>query len=114
MPSLKTGWVGLTWSMVTLPTETIMNYRIIEIDFDFDDALTDYDKEEIVDEVMSTTWTAVDGDDLVEEITCATGWCINSIDYCHVLSCYSDSIEQNPLANISELEKTAPDYGIGK
>ena len=63
-----------------------MNFRIVEIDFDFDDAMTNDDQQEIVDEVMSTTWSAVDGDDLVEEITSATGWCINSIDYCYVLS----------------------------
>ena len=63
-----------------------MNFRIVEIDFDFDDAMTNDDQQEIVDEVMATTWSAVDGDDLVEEITSATGWCINSIDYCYVLS----------------------------
>ena len=51
-----------------------MNYRIVEIDFDFDDAVTDDDQQEIVDEVMATTWTAADGDDLVEEITSATGY----------------------------------------
>ena len=62
-----------------------MNFRIVEIDFDFDDAMTNDDQQEIVDEVMATTWSAVDGDDLVEEITSATGWCINSIDYCYVL-----------------------------
>jgi hypothetical protein len=63
-----------------------MNFRIVEIDFDFDDEMTNDDKSEIVDEVMATTWSAIDGDDLVEEITSATGWCINSIDYCYVLS----------------------------
>ena len=68
-----------------------MNFRIVEIDFDFDDAMSDeeitiQDQKEIVDEVMATTWSAIDGDDLVEEITSATGWCINSIDYCYVLS----------------------------
>ena len=60
-----------------------MNFRIVEIDFDFDDAIDD--QNEIVDEVMATTWEASDPDDLVEEITSATGWCINSIDYCYVL-----------------------------
>ena len=63
-----------------------MNFRIVEIDFDFDDEMTNDDKSEIVDEVMATTWEASDPDDLVEEITSATGWCINSIDYCYVLS----------------------------
>ena len=72
-----------------------MQYRITDIEFDFtddigdgdtmDDFLTDDYKQEIVDETMSTTWEACDADDLVEEITSATGWCIKSIDYCHVL-----------------------------
>ncbi len=68
-----------------------MQYRITKIEFDFDsdildtEQMTDEDCQEIIDETMSTTWEAVDGDDLVEEITAATGWCINSIDYCYVL-----------------------------
>ena len=73
-----------------------MKYRITEIEFDFtddigdgdtmDDFLTDGYKQDVVDETMSTTWDADDGDDLVEEITTATGWCVKSIDYCYVLS----------------------------
>ena len=69
-----------------------MQYRITKIDFDFDsdildtEEMTDEDCQEIIDETMSTTWEASDEDDLIEEITCATGWCINSIDYNHVLS----------------------------
>ena len=69
-----------------------MKYRITKIEFDFDsdildtEQMTDEDCQEIIDETMSTTWEADDGDDLVEEITSATGWCINSIDYCYVLS----------------------------
>ena len=72
-----------------------MQYRITDIEFDFtddigdgdtmDDFLTDDYKQEIVDETMSTTWEASDADDLVEEITSATGFCVNSIDYCYVL-----------------------------
>ena len=68
-----------------------MQYRITKIEFDFDsdildtEQMTDEDCQEIIDETMSTTWEASDEDDLIEEITCATGWCINSIDYCHVL-----------------------------
>jgi len=50
-----------------------------------DEEITTQDQKEIVDEVMATTWEAVDADDLVEEITAATGWCVNSIDYCYVL-----------------------------
>ena len=73
-----------------------MQYRITEIEFDFtddigdgdtmDDFLTDGYKQDVVDETMSTTWEADDADDLVEEITTATGWCVKSVDYCHVLS----------------------------
>ena len=68
-----------------------MQYRITKIDFDFDsdildtEEMTDEDCQEIIDETMSTTWEASDEDDLIEEITSATGWCINSIDYCHAL-----------------------------
>ena len=67
-----------------------MQFRVTDIDLDFDDAMSDeeittQDQKEIVDEVMATTWEAVDADDLVEEITASTGWCVNSIDYCYVL-----------------------------
>ena len=73
-----------------------MKYRITEIEFDFtddigdgdtmDDFLTDEYKQEIIDDVLSTTWDADDSEDLIEEITCASGWCVKSIDYRHVLS----------------------------
>ena len=66
-----------------------MKYRITEIEFDFDDEYGPYPEEEkegVINQTMSTTWEADDGDDLVEEITCATGWCVKSIDYCYVLS----------------------------
>ena len=65
-----------------------MQFRVTDIEFDFDDAIgvvSIEGQKEIVDEVMATTWEAVDADDLVEEITAATGWCVNSIDYCYVL-----------------------------
>ena len=66
-----------------------MKYRITEIDLDFDDSigeLPDLEKQDVIDEVLATTWEADDADDLVEEITSITGWCIKTIDYCHVLS----------------------------
>ena len=66
-----------------------MQYRITEIDIDFTDSLDDITQEEqseVIDEVLATTWEACDADDLIEEITSATGWCINSIDYCYVLN----------------------------
>ena len=68
-----------------------MQYRITNIEFDFDsdildtEQMTDEDCQEIIDETMSTTWEACDEDDLIEEITDATGWCVKSIDYCYVL-----------------------------
>ena len=55
-----------------------MQYRITEIELESAD-------QEIVDEIMATTWEAVDADDLVEEITAATGLTVNSVDYCYVL-----------------------------
>ena len=72
-----------------------MKYRITEIEFDFtddigdgdtmDDFLTDDYKRDVVDETMSTTWEADDEEDLIDEISTASGWCVKSIDYCHVL-----------------------------
>ena len=65
-----------------------MHYRITEIDIDFEDdnyELSSSEQKEIIDDVMSTTWEASDSEDLVEEITSATGFCVNSIDYCYVL-----------------------------
>lgn len=69
-----------------------MLFKVTEIQFDFtgdDSEVDDIDTEtqdEIYDDVMGTVWEADDEDDLMEEITCATGWCIKSIDYVHVLS----------------------------
>ena len=66
-----------------------MKFRVTEIDFDFDDSIGEFpvtEKQEIIDEVLSTTWDADDSEDLVEEITTSTGWCVNSIDYIHILS----------------------------
>ena len=65
-----------------------MHYRITQINIDFEDdnfELSPTEQSEIIDDVMSATWEACDGDDLVEEITSATGFCVNSIDYCYVL-----------------------------
>ena len=66
-----------------------MKYRITDIDLAFDDGIGVFpieNQKEIVDEIMSTTWEADDEDDLIEEITSASGWCISSIDYEHILS----------------------------
>ena len=70
---------------------TEMNYQVTDIAFDFsddayDEPITDEYKEELREGVFGTVWEADDEDDLVEEITAATGWCIKSIDYLHVLN----------------------------
>ena len=65
-----------------------MQFRVTQINIDFEDdnfELSPTEQQAVIDDVMSTTWEASDGDDLVEEITSATGFCVNSIDYCYVL-----------------------------
>jgi hypothetical protein len=65
-----------------------MQFRVTQINIDFEDdnfELSPTEQQDVIDDVMSTTWEASDGDDLVEEITSATGFCVNSIDYCYVL-----------------------------
>ena len=63
-----------------------MQFQVTQIDFDLDDAMTVDDKQEVFDEVVGNIWEAIDEEDLVDEITTATGWCINSIDYRHILN----------------------------
>jgi hypothetical protein len=66
-----------------------MQFRVTKINFDFEDdnfELSPKEQQEVIEETLATTWEASDGDDLVEEITSATGWCVNSIDYCYVLN----------------------------
>ena len=71
-----------------------MQFQVTQIEFDFqedNDILRGTDEEwqeyqqTVIDDTLSTVWDADDEEDLVEEITCATGWCIKSIDYVHVL-----------------------------
>ena len=67
-----------------------MQFQITKIEFDFDsdisdDPLTDEYKQSLIDETIEGVWEADDEDDLIEEITCASGWCIKSIDYRHIL-----------------------------
>jgi hypothetical protein len=63
-----------------------MQFQITDIEFDFTDSfdVENYDQD-VIDEVKATVWEANDEDDLIEEITSASGWCIKSIDYRHVL-----------------------------
>ena len=63
-----------------------MQFQVTQIDFDFTDSfdVENYDQD-VIDEVLATIWEASDEEDLVDEITSATGYCVNSIDYRHVL-----------------------------
>ena len=64
-----------------------MQFQITDVEFDFTDCFTPsfYDQD-VIDDVIGNIWEACDEDDLIEEITAATGWCIKSIDYVHVLT----------------------------
>lgn len=63
-----------------------MQFQITEIFFDVDDEdITLEEYNELVQDTVGHIWEADDEDDLIEEITCATGWCIKSIDYRHIL-----------------------------
>ena len=71
-----------------------MQFQVTEIEFDFhednpilrgtNDEWEEY-QQGVIDDTVQHIWEADDEDDLVEEITSATGWCIKSIDYRHVL-----------------------------
>lgn len=66
-------------------------YQVTDIEFDFtvddeDNLPTLGYQEDITNDTLGQIWVADDEDDLLEEITCATGWCIKSIDYRHVLN----------------------------
>lgn len=107
MPSLKIGWVGLTWSMAILPTETIMNNDNIITNRDelqdhlIKNILDDMDlktMEALLYDMLNETYDKYSMNELIEEVE----------DY------YPELLEEDPLANISELEATAPDYGVGK
>ena len=65
-----------------------MQFQVTKIEFDFagDNLFTENDRLDLIEETIGSIWEVDDEDDLIEEITCATGWCINSIDYHHVLS----------------------------
>ena len=66
-----------------------MQFQVTYIEFDFEDELysmTEQECEDFYDDYVGTFWEADDADDLIEEITCASGYCIKSIDYRHVLN----------------------------
>ena len=56
-----------------------MIYQITAIDFDSDE-------KHLNDVYVGQFWKAHDVDDLVNKISDASGWCVNSIDYQHVLN----------------------------
>ena len=65
-------------------------FEVTQIEFDFDDGFDDGFEDgiyaqEVIDEVLATTWDADNEEDLIDEITSATGFCIKSIDYRHYL-----------------------------
>lgn len=67
-----------------------MQFQVTQIQFDFsddisDDPLTDEYKQSVVDETIEGVWEADDEEDLIDEISTASGWCVKSIDYRHVL-----------------------------
>ena len=72
-----------------------MQFQVTQIEFDFsddigdgdtmNDFLTDEYKQSIVDETIEGIQEADDEEDLIDEISCASGWCIKSIDYRHIL-----------------------------
>ena len=73
-----------------------MQFQVTDIEFDFTlhsdiwdlegAQLADFQQQEVYEEIIGSFWEADDADDLIEEITCASGWCIKSIDYRHVLN----------------------------
>ena len=65
-----------------------MQFQVTQIEFDFAgyNLFTEKARLDLIDETIGHIGEVDDEDDLIEEITCATGWCINSIDYRHVLN----------------------------
>jgi hypothetical protein len=70
-----------------------MQFQITEIEFDCsleDDDWTEKDQleteEMLPQSYIGTIWDADDEEDLIEEISCASGWCIKSINFRHVLN----------------------------
>ena len=69
-----------------------MKFQITEIEFDFDDDYSEgwegdpIPQQEIIDDTIGQIWDADDECDLVDEITCATGWCIKSLNFRHILN----------------------------
>jgi hypothetical protein len=75
---------------------TTLLLHVTKVTFDFDDEdFTPAQQQEVVDSVVGNTYEVeVENDDddaeiadaLVEEVTDATGWCVVSLDFTHVLN----------------------------
>ena len=75
---------------------TTLTLQVTEVRFDFDDLdFTPEEQQAVLDDVLGNVFEVevddgyddeVVADALVEEVTTATGWCIKSIDYRHVLN----------------------------
>ena len=72
-----------------------LTLQVTEVSFDFDDEdFTVEEQQEVINSVVGNVFEVeVDDDDndeniaqaLVEEVTDATGWCVFSLDFIHVL-----------------------------
>jgi hypothetical protein len=66
-----------------------MNFKIIEIEFDFStdnnaNAISDNDKKELIEDTISKTWETDDEVDLQEKISDTTGWFVIKMLSCKV------------------------------
>ena len=76
--------------------QTTLTLQVTEVQFNFDEEdFSTEERQEVVDSVVGDTFEVeVDDDDddeniaqaLVEEVTDATGWCVVSLDFVHVLN----------------------------
>ena len=74
---------------------TTLTLQVTEVQFDFDEEdFTPQQQQSVIDSVVGNTYEVeVENDDdgeiadaLVEEVTDATGWCVCSLDFVHVLN----------------------------
>ena len=73
-----------TQNILKLFRKVLFQVTYIEFDFDDEDEMDAYDKDRLTSEMIGQIWEADDEEDLVEEITCATGWCVNSIEFVNI------------------------------
>ena len=83
-----------------------MKFNVTEVEFDFNDSLSEeskltFDEEIEIRDLALGVWEADDEDDLIEEVTTASGWCIKSIDYEIQLEDYSLGNQDNTFIDIN-------------